>query len=190
MAEKIGWELFRVEYKSALEKGEDIGYAIADSYDRAVTTAVPPLGGTQKGQGSATVPGIILPSDILEDDEGNPVLDVKGNKVKKRVKRMAGLLNQCLKNPLPVPPFSVALDLALKIYWTGAVTTNLCVVTVPGVTAAFIDAEGIKNKSVDDFLDQLIKSMKNHLKQVQGVGVPLGTVPTFWTGYKIPDKGV
>ena len=52
------------------------------------------------------------------------------------------------------------------------------------------DAEGIKNESVDDFLDQLIKSMKNHLKQVQGVGVPLGTVPTFWTGYKIPDKGV
>ena len=82
------------------------------------------------------------------------------------------------------------LNLALKIYWTGAVTSNLCVVTVPGVTAAFIDAEGIKNKSVDDFLDQLIKSMKNHLKQVQGVGVPLGTVPTFWTGYKIPDKGV
>ena len=170
MAEKIGWELFRDEYKAALEKGDDVGTAIADSYDKAVRTAVPPFVGTQTGSGSGTTPGLVVTAPLK--------------------KLMAGLLNQCLKNPLPVPPFSVALDLALKIYWTGAVTSNLCVVTVPGVTAAFIDAEGIKNKSVDDFLDQLIKSMKNHLKQVQGVGVPLGTVPTFWTGYKIPDKGV
>lgn len=187
MAEKIGWELFRVEYKSALEKGEDIGYAIADSYDRAITTAVPPLGGTQKGQGSATVPGIILPSDILEDDEGNPVLDVKGNKVKKRVKRMAGLLNMCLKSPLPFPPFSLALDTALKLYWMGALSTNLCMVVNPGITAAFIEPEGIKNKSVDDFIDQLIKAFDTHSKQVQGLGVPLGTIPTVFTGYKVPS---
>ena len=57
MAEKIGWELFRVEYKAALEKGDDVGTAIADSYDKAIKTAVPGIpyfGGTQKGQGSAT----------------------------------------------------------------------------------------------------------------------------------------
>jgi hypothetical protein len=64
MAGKIGWELFRVEYKAALENGDDIGTAIADSYDKAVKTAVPPLGGTQKGQGSATVPGIIVKSPL------------------------------------------------------------------------------------------------------------------------------
>ena len=67
MAEKIGWELFRVEYKAALEQGEDIGTAIADSYDKAVKTAVPGIpyfGGTQKGQGSATVPGIIVKSPL------------------------------------------------------------------------------------------------------------------------------
>ena len=166
MAEKIGWELFRVEYKAALENGDDIGTAIADSYDKAVKTAVPPLGGTQKGQGSATVPGIIVKSPL--------------NKV------MAGMLNMCLKNPLPVPPFSVALDTALKIYWTGAVSSNMCVVVVPGVTGAFIDAEGMKNKSVDDFVDQLIKAFDTHSKQVQGIGVPLGTVPTVFTGYKVP----
>jgi hypothetical protein len=166
MAEKIGWELFRVEYKAALENGDDIGTAIADSYDKAVKTAVPPLGGTQKGQGSATVPGIIVKSPLK--------------------KVMAGMLNMCLKNPLPVPPFSVALDTALKIYWTGAVSSNMCVVVVPGVTGAFIDAEGMKNKSVDDFVDQLIKAFDTHSKQVQGIGVPLGTVPTVFTGYKVP----
>ena len=167
MAEKIGWELFRVEYKAALENGDDIGTAIADSYDKAVKTAVPPLGGTQKGQGSATVPGIIVKSPLK--------------------KVMAGMLNMCLKNPLPVPPFSVALDTALKIYWTGAVSSNMCVVVVPGVTGAFIDAEGMKNKSVDDFVDQLIKAFDTHSKQVQGIGVPLGTVPTVFTGYKVPN---
>jgi hypothetical protein len=166
MAGKIGWELFRVEYKAALENGDDIGTAIADSYDKAVKTAVPPLGGTQKGQGSATVPGIIVKSPLK--------------------KVMAGMLNMCLKNPLPVPPFSVALDTALKIYWTGAVSSNMCVVVVPGVTGAFIDAEGMKNKSVDDFVDQLIKAFDTHSKQVQGIGVPLGTVPTVFTGYKVP----
>ena len=166
MAEKIGWELFRVEYKAALEQGDDIGTAIADSYDKAVKTAVPPLGGTQKGQGSATVPGIIVKSPLK--------------------KVMAGMLNMCLKNPLPVPPFSVALDMALKIYWTGAVSSNMCVVVVPGVTGAFIDAEGMKNKSVDDFIDQLIKAFDTHSKQVQGIGFPLGTVPTVFTGYKVP----
>ena len=167
MAEKIGWELFRVEYKAALEKGDDVGTAIADSYDKAVKTAVPPLGGTQKGQGSATVPGIIVKSPLK--------------------KLMAGMLNMCLKNPLPFPPFSLALDTALKIYWTGAVSSNMCVVVVPGVTGAFIDAEGMKNKSVDDFIDQLIKAFDTHSKQVQGIGVPLGTVPTVFTGYKVPD---
>jgi hypothetical protein len=166
MAGKIGWELFRVEYKAALENGDDIGTAMADSYDKAVKTAVPPLGGTQKGQGSATVPGIIVKSPLK--------------------KVMAGMLNMCLKNPLPVPPFSVALDTALKIYWTGAVSSNMCVVVVPGVTGAFIDAEGMKNKSVDDFVDQLIKAFDTHSKQVQGIGVPLGTVPTVFTGYKVP----
>ncbi|MBT7557755.1 hypothetical protein HN615_12635 [Candidatus Woesearchaeota archaeon] len=170
MAEKIGWELFRVEYKAALEKGDDIGTAIADSYDKAVKTAVPGIpyfGGTQKGQGSATVPGIIVKSPLK--------------------KLMAGMLNMCLKNPLPVPPFSVALDTALKIYWTGAVSSNMCVVVVPGVTGAFIDAEGMKNKSVDDFIDQLIKAFDTHAKQVQGIGVPLGNVPTVFTGYKVPS---
>jgi len=166
MAEKIGWELFRVEYKAALEQGDDIGTAIADSYDKAVKTAVPPFGGTQKGQGSATVPGIIVKSPLK--------------------KLMAGMLNMCLKSPLPLPPFSVALDIALKIYWTGAVSSNMCLVVVPGVTGAFIDAEGIKNTSVDDFIDQLIKAFDTHSKQVQGVGVPLGTVPTVFTGYKVP----
>lgn len=167
MAEKIGWELFRVEYKAALEQGDDIGTAIADSYDKAVKTAAPPFGGTQKGQGSATVPGIIVKSPLK--------------------KLMAGMLNWCLKSPLPFPPFSLALDTALKIYWTGAASSNMCVVVVPGVTGAFIDAEGIKNKSVDDFIDQLIKAFDTHLKQVQGVGVPLGTVPTVFTGYKVPS---
>ena len=93
----------------------------------------------------------------------------------------------CLKSPLPFPPFSVALDTALKIYWTGAVSSNMCVVVVQGVTGAFIDAEGMKNKSVDDFIDQLIKAFDTHSKQVQGIGVPLGTVPTVFTGYKVPD---
>ena len=167
MAEKIGWELFRDEYKAALEKGDDIGTAIADSYDIAITTAVPLLGGgTQGGQGSAAVPGIVVKAPLK--------------------KLMAAMLNQCLKSPLPFPPFSVALDTALKIYWLGAVTSNMCVVVNPGVTSAFIDAEGMKNKSVDDFVDQLIKAFDNHLKQVQGVGVPLGTVPTMFVGYKIP----
>jgi len=178
MSEKIGWELFRVEYKAALEKGDDIGLAIANSYDKAITTAIPPLGGTQNGQGSATVPGLILPSK--KDDDG----------VKKKVKIMARMINWCLKNPLPFPPFSMALDTALKLYWVGALSTNMCVVVNPGVTAAFIEPEGLKNKSVDDFVDQLIKSFKTHLKQVQGLGVPLGTVPTVWIGYKVPDKGV
>ena len=168
MAEKIGWELFRVEYKASLEKGDDIGTAIADSYDKAVKTAVPLLGGgTQKGQGSATVPGIIVKSPLK--------------------KLMAGMLNMCLKSPLPFPPFSLALDTALKIYWTGAVSSNMCVVVVPGVTGAFIDVEGMKNKSVDDFIDQLIKAFDTHSKQVQGLGVPLGTVPTVFTGYKVPS---
>ena len=101
-------------------------------------------------------------------------------------KLMAGMLNMCLKSPLPLPPFSVALDIALKIYWTGAVSSNMCLVVVPGVTGAFIDAEGIKNTSVDDFIDQLIKAFDTHSKQVQGIGVPLGTVPTVFTGYKVP----
>jgi len=167
MADKIGWELFRVEYKAALENGDDIGTAIADSYDTAVKTAVPPLGGTQKGQGSATVPGIIVKSPLK--------------------KLMAGMINWCLKSPLPFPPFSLALDTALKIYWTGAVSSNMCVVVVPGVTGAFIDAEGMKNESVDDFIDQLIKAFDTHSKQVQGIGVPLGVVPTVFTGYKVPS---
>jgi hypothetical protein len=62
----------------------------------------------------------------------------------------------------------------------------MCVVVVPGVTGAFIDAEGMKNKSVDDFVDQLIKAFDTHSKQVQGIGVPLGNVPTVFTGYKVP----
>jgi len=44
----------------------------------------------------------------------------------------------------------------------------------------------MKNKSVDDFVDQLIKAFDTHSKQVQGIGVPLGTVPTVFTGYKVP----
>ena len=70
------------------------------------------------------------------------------------------MINWCLKSPLPFPPFSLALDTALKIYWTGAGSSNMCGVVVPGVTAAFIDAEGIKNESVDDFIDQLINYMQ------------------------------
>ena len=88
MAEKIGFELFRKEYKAALENGDDVGTAIADSYDKAVRTAIPPLGGTQTGSGSGTTPGIVIKAPLK--------------------KLMAGLLNQCLKSPLPVPPFSVA----------------------------------------------------------------------------------
>ena len=129
------------------------------------------------------------------DDMGNVIADAYDKQVKTgfssmggtiiagNKSAMAGLLTASFKS-MGVVPFPLTLDNVLKLYWLGASYTNAGTVVIPGMTAAFILPEGQKNKSVDDFLNQLTKSFDTHLKQITAM-VPAAPSPLPDVGYTV-----
>jgi|TARA_R110000824_G_scaffold278459_7_gene466667 hypothetical protein len=83
-----------------------------------------------------------------------------------------------------VTPFPIQLDNGLKLYWLGGVTASGSTVIVPGITAGYVPM-GAANATIEDFIEQLIMSFKNHMGQVSGL-FPSAPAPLPFAGYNVP----
>ena len=136
-------------------KSKKTAKTIADSYDLCVRTGL-------SGIGTAS-----------------PTPLVKGNK-----DLLEKMLNLSFLS-FGVFKFSKALDVGLKLYWLGAKTAGGATIVVPGITSAFLDNEGVTNKNVDEFIEQLIRAFKTHMKTI--TGATASAPPLIFAGYKVLD---
>ena len=155
----MSWSIFRAQYKQSFQdefKSKKTAKTIADSYDLCVRTGLSGIG---------TAP---------------PTPLVKGNKdLLEKMLNLSFLSFGLFK-------FSKALDIGLKLYWMGAKTASGATIIIPGITSAFVDREGETNKNVDEFIEQIIKSFKTHMKTI--TGATTSAPPLVFAGYKVLDN--
>tara|TARA_Y100001938_G_scaffold151057_1_gene245546 strand:+ start:701 stop:1153 length:453 start_codon:yes stop_codon:yes gene_type:complete len=149
----MSWEIFRAEYKKGLNDNEDMSSVIAESYDKCVKTGL---------SGAGTAP---------------PAPLVAGN-----VSGLQTMLKACFSS-YGVVPLSTSLDTGLKLYWLGGTTAAGALVTNPGITASYIDAQGKLNETIDDTIDQFIAAFNIYHQQV--VFTIAATPPLVSVGYNV-----
>ena len=75
------------------------------------------------------------------------------------------------------------MDTGLKLYWLGGTTAAGALVTNPGITASYIDAQGKLNETIDDTIDQFIAAFNIYHQQV--VFTIAATPPLVSVGYNV-----
>ena len=68
----------------------------------------------------------------------------------------------------------------------GATTASGATIVVPGVTSAFIDKEGETNENIEEFIEQLIRAFKTHMKTI--TGATTSAPPLVFAGYLVLDS--
>tara|TARA_B100000029_G_scaffold516338_1_gene628836 strand:- start:13102 stop:13653 length:552 start_codon:yes stop_codon:yes gene_type:complete len=155
----MSWDIFRAQYKQAFAdefKSKKSAKAIADAYDKCVKTGLSGL-------------GTAIPAPLTN-----------GNKdALEKMLNLSELTFGLFK-------FSMALDVGLKLYWLGATTASGATIVVPGVTSAFIDKEGETNENIEEFIEQLIRAFKTHMKTI--TGATTSAPPLVFAGYLVLDS--
>ena len=149
----MSWEIFRAEYKQGLDNNDDMAKVIAESYDKCVKTGM---------SGAGTAP---------------PAPLAVGN-----VSGLQTMLKACFSSYGAVP-LSTSLDTGLKLYWLGGTTAARALVTNPGITASYIDAQGKLNETIDDTIDQFITAFNIYHQQI--VFTIAAPTPLVSVGYNI-----
>lgn len=132
----MSWDIFRAEYKQGLSNNDDMAKVIAESYDKCVKTGV---------SGVGTAP---------------PAPLAAGN-----VAGLQSMLKLCF-SAYGAVPLSTSLDTGLKLYWLGGATAAGALVTNPGITSSYIDAQGKMNETIDDTIDQFITAFNIYHQQI------------------------
>ena len=156
----MSWDIFRSNYKTGLENGEDMATVISDSYHTCIQTGVPE--GPIKN---------LAPAPF-----------VLGN-----VSGLKNMLTLCFST-FGETPLSIALNTGLVLYWLGGTFATGTIITLPGITSAWIDDNAKTNESLDDTIEMMISSFNIHLKQIQGINsvvTPPPAAPTLMVGYKV-----
>ena len=126
---------------------------IAESYDKCVKTGV---------SGVGTAP---------------PAPLAAGN-----VAGLQSMLKLCF-SAYGAVPLSTSLDTGLKLYWLGGATAAGALVTNPGITSSYIDAQGKMNETIDDTIDQFITAFNIYHQQI--VFTITAVPPLVSVGYNI-----